>query len=129
MNKKVCFLMILALMAIGAQAKIRLSHLIGNNMVLQQNTHARLWGWAKPNSTVTVMTSWSDERAEASTDENGWWLTTVLTPPASFEPLSLTFDDGEDQLSIDNVLSGEVWVCAGLSKALVTVLLKTTIRK
>lgn len=115
MNKKVSFLMLLVLMVIGAQAKIRLSHLIGNNMVLQQNTHARLWGWAKPNSTVTVMTSWSDERAEASTDENGWWLTTVLTPPASFERLSLTFDDGEDQLTIDNVLSGEVWVCAGQS--------------
>ena len=115
MKKNVCFLMVLALMVIGAQAKIRLSHLIGSNMVLQQNTHVRLWGWAQPNSTVTVMTSWSDERAETSTDENGWWLTTILTPPASFEPLSLTFDDGEDQLTIDNVLSGEVWVCAGQS--------------
>ena len=99
----------------SVQAKIRLSHLIGDNMVVQHSSLVRLWGWAAPNSTVTIITSWGDEQAQASADENGWWLTTVPTPPASFDPLSITFDDGEDQVSIENILAGEVWVCAGQS--------------
>lgn len=47
MMKKL-LLMALALMTIGTQAKVRLPHLLGNNMVLQQEADARLWGWAKP---------------------------------------------------------------------------------
>ena len=42
----------LALLVAGAQAKVRLSHLVGDNMVLQQQTEARLWGWAKPDSLI-----------------------------------------------------------------------------
>ena len=38
----------------------------------------------------------------------------VKTPKASYNPLSITFDDGEP-LTVSNVLSGEVWVCAGQS--------------
>ena len=30
-----------------AQGKVRLPHLISDNMVLQQQTDVRLWGWAK----------------------------------------------------------------------------------
>jgi sialate O-acetylesterase len=38
----------------------------------------------------------------------------VKTPKASYTPLSITFNDG-DKTTINNVLSGEVWVCAGQS--------------
>ena len=115
MNKRLFLMALLVAGLTGVQAKIRLSHLIGDNMVVQQNSLVRLWGWAQPNSTVTVMTSWGEERAEASADENGWWLTTVPTPAANFEPLSITFDDGSDQVTVHNILAGEVWVCAGQS--------------
>ena len=59
--KKTIAIVALAVMALGAQAKVRLPHLIGDNMVLQQQTDARLWGWAKPGQTVKVTTSWSKE--------------------------------------------------------------------
>ena len=55
--KKNIFLPLLALLALSAQAKVRLSHLVGDNMVLQQQTEARLWGWAKPGAQVKVTTS------------------------------------------------------------------------
>ena len=41
-------MMVLVAQAFSAQAKVRLPHLIGDNMVLQQQTDARLWGWSKP---------------------------------------------------------------------------------
>ncbi|MBR1548962.1 MAG: 9-O-acetylesterase [Prevotella sp.] len=115
MRKSALFVLVLAAIAVGMQAKIRLPHILGSNMVIQQNTQVRLWGWAAPNSTVTLMLSWTDERGEAKTDESGWWFTTIPSPAASYTPLSIAIDDGEEQISIDNVLSGEVWVCAGQS--------------
>lgn len=102
------------LMSIPGQAKVRLPHLIGDGMVIQQNSDVRLWGWDTPGKTVTVSTSWSDETSKAVTDKDGRWLLTVKSPEASFTPLSITFDDGE-QTTVENVLSGEVWVCAGQS--------------
>ena len=114
MHKRLFLFTALIALTIGAQAKVRLPHLISDNMVLQQQTDARLWGWAEPGKTVKVTTSWSDQVATAKTDKNGEWLVKVKTPKASYEPLSITFDDGEP-LTINNVLSGEVWVCAGQS--------------
>jgi len=101
-------------LALSTQAKVRLPHLIGDNMVLQQQTEARLWGWAQPGKTVKVTTSWSSQTATAKAGKDGTWLVKVQTPKASYEPLSITFDDGEP-LTINNVLAGEVWVCAGQS--------------
>ena len=104
----------LAAMAVSMQAKVKLPHLIGDNMVLQQLTEARLWGWDKPGKTVKVTTSWSDQVVTAKTGKDGKWLVKIQTPKASYEPLSVTFDDG-DQTTISNVVAGEVWVCAGQS--------------
>ena len=115
MNKRrLLTAVLLTLMVAGAQAKVRLPHLVGDNMVLQQQTEARLWGWAKPKATVTVTPSWC-QAVTAKADKDGRWLVKVLTPKASYDPLSLTFDDGEGSVTVKNVVSGEVWVCAGQS--------------
>lgn len=113
MKRTLTILMLLAL-TLGTQGKVRLPHIIGDNMVLQQQTDARLWGWAKPGKTVKVTTSWSNESVTAKADKYGKWLVKVKTPKASYNPLTITFDDGETT-TISNVVSGEVWVCAGQS--------------
>jgi len=100
---------------VGLQAKVKLHHLVSDNMIIQQQTDVRLWGWAKPGRKVIATTSWSDARSEAKADKNGKWLLTVKSPKASYTPLSITFDDGDGQVTINNVLAGEVWVCAGQS--------------
>ena len=97
------------------QGKVRLPHLVSDNMVIQQQTDVRLWGWAKAGSKVVATTSWSDQRSEAKADKEGRWLLTVKSPQASYTPLSITFYDGESAVTIKNVLAGEVWVCAGQS--------------
>ena len=105
----------LAALAIGLQAKVKLPHLVSDNMIIQQQTDVRLWGWAKPGRKVVATTSWSSQRAEAKADKQGRWLLTVKSPKASYTPLSITFDDGDGKVTINNVLAGEVWVCAGQS--------------
>ena len=104
----------LGLITIGAQAKVKLPHILGDNMILQQNTEASLWGWDKPGTTVEVTTSWSGQKYSTKTGKDGKWAIKVQTPKASYTPLSITFDDGE-KTTLNNVLAGEVWVCAGQS--------------
>ena len=114
MRKRNYCLFVAMLVMACAQAKVRLPHLIGDNMVLQQNTEARLWGWDEPGKDVTVSVSWSTKTYKAKTGKDGKWMVKVSTPAASYTPLSIAFDDGETVI-INGVLSGEVWVCAGQS--------------
>ena len=114
MDKRILWTIALMTFCMGSQAKVRLPHIIGDNMVLQQQTEVRLWGWAKPGKAVKVSTSWNEETVTAKAGKDGKWLVKVKTPKASYEPLSITFDDGEP-LTINNVVCGEVWVCAGQS--------------
>ena len=109
------FLLTAVIMALAAQAKVRLPHLVCDNMVLQQQTDARLWGWAKPGSEVKVTTLWNNVVVSVKTGKDGKWLAKVRTPKASYDPLTITFDDGDGAVTINNVVSGEVWVCAGQS--------------
>ncbi|MDN5553122.1 sialate O-acetylesterase [Prevotella sp.] len=114
MLRRILFFAALSTITLGSQAKVRLPHIIGDNMILQQDSKARLWGWDTPGKTVKVNVSWSKESYSAQTDKNGKWIFEVKTPKASYTPLSITFNDG-DKTTISNVLSGEVWVCAGQS--------------
>ncbi|MGM9701207.1 MAG: sialate O-acetylesterase [Prevotella sp.] len=100
--------------ALAAESKVRLSHLVGDNMVLQQKSEARLWGWDDPGKEIKVTVSWAKTVYKTTADKDGKWLVSVATPAASYTPLSITFDDGE-KTTISNILSGEVWVCAGQS--------------
>ena len=114
MKKSILLTTVVAAQAMGAQAKVRLPHIISDNMVIQQQTEVRLWGWAQPGKTVKVTASWNSEAATAKAGKDGRWLVKVKTPKAGYEPLTITFDDGEP-LTIGNVVAGEVWVCAGQS--------------
>lgn len=114
MNKKLTTFVALALITMGANAKVKLPHLLGDNMIIQQNSEANLWGWDKPGTEIDVTTSWSSQKYSVKTGKDGKWAVKVQTPKASYTPLSITFDDGE-QVTLNNILAGEVWVCAGQS--------------
>ncbi len=113
-TKRIVMMLAAAAIGMSTQAKVRLPHLIGDNMVIQQQTDVRLWGWASAGKLVKVSTSWSRDVQSVKAGKDGKWLVKVKSPKASYEPLSITFDDGEP-LTINGVLSGEVWVCAGQS--------------
>ena len=114
MVKKILMISVVAFALMSAQAKVRLPHVLGDNMILQQNSEARLWGCSEPGKKVTVTTSWSNDAYTVKADNGGQWMVKVKTPAASYQPLSITFSDGES-LTLNNILAGEVWVCAGQS--------------
>ena len=110
------FMTLVALMLAmtGVQAKVKLPHILSDNMILQQNSEVRLWGWDKPGTQVEVSVSWSAQKYASKTGKDGKWTVSVKTPAASYTPLSVTFDDGE-KTKRNGILSGEEWVCAGQS--------------
>ena len=111
--KKFLLTAFVAVALANAQAKVTLPYVMGNNMILQQQTEARLWGKTTAKE-VKVTTSWDSEVYTAKASKNGDFIVKVKTPKASYTPLSITFDDG-DRLTLSNILAGEVWVCAGQS--------------
>ena len=109
------FSVLLAAAWTPAGAKVRLPAVVGDNMVLQQATDVKVWGWAAPGSEVRVAPSWGAAvRTEA--DAEGRWCTTLRTPAASFEKRTIRIGDGDGEpVVLRNVLIGEVWLCSGQS--------------
>lgn len=107
-----------ALMALfcqqGMMAKVKLPHVMASNMVLQQDTNVKLWGKAKPNTKISVKTSWDNKTYKVTSANDSTWQVTVKTIKADNQPYDIIFSDGE-QTRLTNVLMGEVWLCSGQS--------------
>lgn len=112
MKKSIVFPVLLFL-SVALKANIRLPNIINNNMVLQQQSTVKLWGWAGPNEKVYVTTSWNNKLDSVVTTRDANWMLTVQTP-AGGGPYTITLK-GENTIVLNNVLIGEVWVCAGQS--------------
>jgi len=94
-------------------AKVKLPGILGDNMVLQQKTAAKIWGWANKNAKIKVTTSWDKKTFVTTSDSKGNWLLKVNTPDAG-GPYELSISDG-DAVILKNILIGEVWFCSGQS--------------
>ena len=106
---------LLSLAGSTLNATIRLSHLVGDNMVLQQNTRANLWGWTDSRKEITVTTSWDSRTYRVSPSVDGSFLVAVETPGASFEHHTIEISQGQEKVTLRDVLVGEVWLATGQS--------------
>ena len=102
----ISFLFLVLSFSMKSEAKVTLPSILGDNMVLQQQTEVELWGKARPNAVVTVKTSWNNRVYKSSSDGKGNWSLKVSTPVAG-GPYKITFNDGE-LLTLQNILIGEV---------------------
>ncbi len=94
-------------------AKIWVPSIISDNMVLQQNSEASIWGWSTSyGETITVTGSWNNMPVSVALYQ-GKWSVTLPTPKAG-GPYTITIE-GHEKISIKNVLIGEVWLCSGQS--------------
>ncbi|HEY9259265.1 MAG TPA: sialate O-acetylesterase, partial [Chitinophaga sp.] len=102
-----------ALISTVAFADIRLPNVLASNMVLQQKSDVKLWGWAGPTERVIITTSWDNKSDTVVASRDANWNITVHTPAAG-GPYTITFK-GQNTIVLDNVMLGEVWVCSGQS--------------
>ena len=100
----------------SASAEVRLPAVIGSDMVLQQGANLPIWGWAEPGETVTVSIAGQTAKNKAGID--GRWRVTLgkLTVTPDNKPLDMVIKgDSGDEITLKNILVGEVWLCAGQS--------------
>jgi sialate O-acetylesterase len=106
-------LVFLALTGCQSSSKIVIPSLIGDNMLLQQKTVAKIWGKANSGQKIKVSASWNAD-AKTVAGEDGKWSANISTPEAG-GPYTLTITASDTIIKINNVLIGEVWFCSGQS--------------
>ncbi|MDR3094207.1 MAG: 9-O-acetylesterase, partial [Bacteroidales bacterium] len=95
-------------------ARITMPKVFTDNLVLQQQTQAPIWGLATPNQEVTIITSWDKKTHKVRADQAGKWRVNVQTPVGGSTPYTITISDGK-AVTLKNILIGEVWICSGQS--------------
>lgn len=114
--KKYFFVFLLLFVASVVSAKIKLPQLMGDHMVLQQESKARIWGESSPGIKISIRMSWNKEVIETQSDAKGAWLLEIPTPTASFDVQTIQIADGEgDIVELCDILIGEVWFASGQS--------------
>ena len=98
-----------------SQAKLALSSVCSDGMVLQQNTEAVIWGTSDTGAQVTVTPSWNGKTYRCKADPDGKWSVRIETPAGSYKAYSIAVKGGGSSLKISDVLIGEVWLASGQS--------------
>jgi sialate O-acetylesterase len=94
------------------RADVKLPAVLADHMVLQQEMPVPIWGMADPGEKVTV--TFGSQTQTATADGAGKWKVALKALKASDQPAKLTIT-GKNTISLNDILVGEVWVCAGQS--------------
>jgi sialate O-acetylesterase len=111
--KKILFLLPLLFTMIALQAAVRLPSIIGSHMVLQQKSTVKLWGWSAPAEKITIKVGWDTTTYKVTASRGARWVAEIKTPTAG-GPYNITIK-GSNEILLEDVLIGEVWVCGGQS--------------
>jgi len=110
--KKPFFLIFVLLVNLGF-AKIWTPTVISDNMVLQQQSEATIWGWTTATGeTLTITGSWNNTPVTAKAEQGKWSV--KLPTPVAGGPYTVTIK-GHEEIILSNVMIGEVWVASGQS--------------
>ena len=103
---------ILFLAAVFSAHAVRLPAVINANMVLQRDMQVPIWGWGDAGEKVSV--SFAGQKKETTVGKKGEWMVKLDKLKANASPSLLTVK-GNNEIKLDNVLVGEVWICSGQS--------------
>lgn len=109
--KKYLFLCIFVLCGAFTYAQVTLPKLISDGMILQRDKKLKIWGWASPGESVSV--SFKNKTYKTTTDKEGNWQV-ILQPQKSGGPFAMKIK-GKNEITISNILLGDVWLCSGQS--------------
>ena len=93
-------------------AQVRICKLFSDHAVLQRQKPLPVWGWAKPNQSITA--ELYNQKLTTQADSTGAWKVT-FDPLEAGGPYTLTVVSASDKLTVKDILIGEVWLCSGQS--------------
>jgi sialate O-acetylesterase len=102
----------LAGLASPARADVHLGALFSPHMVLQKSPKTVVWGTAAPNEKIKV--TLGTVTAETAAGQDGAWRIDLDLSKSAPGPFSLDVQ-GQNLVTIPDVMVGEVWLCSGQS--------------
>lgn len=88
--------------------------LFSDDMVLQRELAASIWGWTMPGDVVDVTFDGEPVGTSATAGADGRWTTRIGPfPPGG--PHVLEIKSARESIKLANVLVGDVWLCTGQS--------------
>ena len=105
-------LFFLALLSSISAYAVRLPAVINSNMVLQRDMQVPIWGWGEAGEKISV--HFAGQKKETTAGKNGEWMVKLDKLKANASPSVLTVK-GNNEIKLENVLVGEVWICSGQS--------------
>lgn len=94
-------------------AEIKLDPVFSSNMLLQQNRPVVFFGTGTPNSEFTL--NFDNKSLTGTIKEDGSWSMEFPAHKASYIKYKLDIKEGDSVARINNIVFGDVWVCAGQS--------------
>ncbi|WP_352423139.1 sialate O-acetylesterase, partial [Proteiniphilum sp.] len=118
MMKKTAILLMAFFLTLSLCAQVRLANIFSDNMVLQAHRPIKIWGYAPVGENVKVVV---DEQVKTVvSDEMGKWQ--LLFPPMDYgKDVKVKVVGRQNEIELENVLIGDVWLCSGQSNMAMTV--------
>ena len=109
-----CCLLINLLISAKSFSQLRLPAIISSGMVLQQNDSVTLWGWGYNGQKVKITCSWNNDTSSTIISNLARWSMKIKTPAAG-GPYMLHISSAGNEIVLDDVMIGEIWLCSGQS--------------
>ncbi|MFV0506801.1 MAG: sialate O-acetylesterase [Bacteroidales bacterium] len=106
-------LITLLFLSISASGQLKVGDALSSNMVLQREQPVNIWGMAAPKESIQVM--FDGQKLKTKADAEGKWRVQLEPMKANKNPQTLSIKGKKEDLKLDNVLIGEVWLASGQS--------------
>jgi len=98
----------------SATDELKVHGIFRNNMVIQRDKPIVIWGWAPEGARVQVRFGEQVEMAPVNADD-GRWEATFPAQEANATPQQIQVTTGDQTVTLENILIGDVWVMNGQS--------------
>lgn len=110
-SKNLLLLLMFLLISSSGICDITLPRLISDGAVLQRDVELKIWGWSSSEEEVRLV--FNNQTFTTRADREGNW-SLILPPQQAGGPYEMRVK-GENEVILQNVLFGEVWLCSGQS--------------
>jgi len=96
----------------GNYGGLQLSPVFASHMVIQRNKPVKFYGTANAGEVIHI--SFNGQQQQVRTNEQGFWQVNLAPMPAG-GPFTATVITKEQTITLEDIMIGEVWLCAGQS--------------
>ena len=106
-------MLVFSSLAQQAVASLQLAKTFGDHMVLQHGVKNTVWGTATPGAEVSI--NFAGQSVKSKANEKGEWKVELKPLKTNKKGQVMKVSAGDESVSVEDILIGEVWMCSGQS--------------